>query len=386
MEQKKLGQYFTTDLDLKNKIYEFIKNKPYEILEPCIGRGDLIIFIKQKLENIKFDMYEIDEKIEIYDDINKNEIIRGDFLQNEINKKYITIIGNPPYIKRKNGNIYIDFISKCQSLLENKGELIFIVPSDFFKLTSASKLLDEMMKNGTFTHIFHPHNERLFKEARIDVLLFRYCKDKELLKKCIYNNKTLNILNNNGLITFHNDEIKEKNISLKELFDIYVGVVSGRDLIYRNKELGNIKVLIKENILEDYICITKFPSKNDKINEYLLKNKEELINRKIRKFNENNWFEWGGLRNINKMIPKDQEDECIYISSLTRNEKVAFKYKVCFFGAQLIMLKPKKKLQLDKIVNYLNSNEYKKNFVFSGRFKIGQRQLENSIVPFKLLE
>lgn len=388
MNQKKLGQYFTTHGDLKDIIYQFIRNKPKEILEPCVGRGDLVEYIQKKESNIRFDMYEIDETISILECINKNDIKWGDFLKQEINKKYKTIIGNPPYIKTTKGNIYIDFIHKCEKLLEEKGELIFIVPWDFFKLTSASKLLDKMCNEGTFTHIYHPHTERLFKEARINVLVFRYCKDSTLTKKCIYNGKSLYISNINGLITFHKEDKKESKICLSEIFDIYVGMVSGKENIYRNKELGNVKILIKENVKEDYICITKFPCKNEKINEYLLKHKDELIKRKVKKFNENNWFEWGGLRNITKMIVGPGENkECIYINGLTRNEKIAFKGEITFFGGQLIMLRPKKNLNLnlDKIVEYLNSDEYKQNFVFCGRFKIGQRQLLNSFIYRNLI-
>ena len=37
---KKLGQYFTTNNILKEKLYEFILNDPLNILEPSIGQGD----------------------------------------------------------------------------------------------------------------------------------------------------------------------------------------------------------------------------------------------------------------------------------------------------------------------------------------------------------
>ena len=74
-------------------------------------------------------------------------------------------------------------------IYENNGELIFIIPSDFFKLTSASKLLNNMILNGTFTHIYHPHNEKLFENASIDVIVFRYCKNNNLSNKfCIIMN------------------------------------------------------------------------------------------------------------------------------------------------------------------------------------------------------
>ena len=162
MKKHKLGQYFTTHNELKEKVYEFILNKPANILEPSIGQGDLITYITHKIPNVAFDMYEIDSSIPLHDTIQKGRVIYGDFMKQTIAKTYTTIIGNPPYVRTKTGNLYIDFTEKCYHLLDDKGELIFIVPSDFLKLTSASKLLDTMMTYGTFTHIYHPHNEKMF--------------------------------------------------------------------------------------------------------------------------------------------------------------------------------------------------------------------------------
>lgn len=156
-----LGQYYTTHIDLKEKVFEFILNSPTTILEPSMGRGDLIIFITNKLPNITFDMYEIDTQIKLLDNIEKTKVVYGDFMIQSITKTYKTIIGNPPYVRTKKGNLYIDFIEKCYNLLDTDGELIFIVPSDFLKLTCASRLLNVMMTHGTFTHIFHPHNEKI---------------------------------------------------------------------------------------------------------------------------------------------------------------------------------------------------------------------------------
>ena len=142
MDNKKtkhnLGQYFTTNIELKDIVYKFILNEPNNILEPSIGQGDLVSYIIEQKSNIIFDMYEIDTKIKLLNNINKNNVIYGDFLIQNIDKLYKTIIGNPPYVRTKKGNLYIDFIEKCFNLLDEYGELIFIVPSDFLKLTSAS--------------------------------------------------------------------------------------------------------------------------------------------------------------------------------------------------------------------------------------------------------
>ena len=379
MSKHELGQYFTTNQQLQEKVSAFILNEPIEILEPSMGRGDLVSCIQNKLPNVVVNMYEIDKSIVLLENIAREEVIYGDFMKQNIDKSYKTIVGNPPYVKTKQGNLYIDFTEKCYHLLEENGELIFIVPSDFFKLTSAAKLLNEMMTHGTFTHIYHPHKENLFANASIDVVVYRYCKNKDLDKKTLYNDKLLYITNNDGLITF-SDTLCQDQTTFKDYFDVYVGIVSGKEDVYKNNQLGNIEVLNGKNKIEKYVYITEFPSNNQDINHYLLEHKTDLLSRKIKKFNENNWFEWGAPRNIGVM-EKNVGKDCIYISNLTRNKEVAFIDKVQYFGGSLIMLKPKKKCNLYNIVNYMNSEKFKENFMFSNRFKIGHRQICNSVLP-----
>jgi len=379
----KLGQYFTTHNELKEKIFEFIINNPSNILEPSMGQGDLIAFITDKNSSITFDMYEIDTTIKLLDKIQKDKVVYGDFMTQTITKTYKTIVGNPPYVRTKKGNLYIDFTEKCYNLLEDNGELIFIVPSDFLKLTSASKLLNIMMTNGTFTHIFHPHNEKMFENASIDVIVFRYCKNSLIDKKVLYNDKLLYITNSNGLITFGEEE-NNNSVLFQDYFDIYVGLVSGKEDVYKNEELGNIEVLNGENKVDKYIYIENYPCENEKINKHLLQYKKELIERGIRKFNEKNWFEWGAPRNITT-IHTNLGKDCIYVNNITRKPNVAFLSKVQYFGGGLIMLKPKKECNLNNIVSYMNSDKFKDNFMFSGRFKIGHRSLSNSFIPSEYL-
>ena len=117
---------------------------------------------------------------------------------------------------------------------------------------------------------------------------------------------------------------------------------------------------------------------------FVLNYKKELIERGIRRFNENNWFKFGATRNISKVV-KNIGKECIYIYNLTRKTNIAFLGKVSYFGGGLIMLKPKKNCNLQSIISYLNSNTFKDNFIFSGRFKIGHRQISHSYIPSEYL-
>jgi adenine-specific DNA-methyltransferase len=379
-KKKSLGQYFTTDVSLKNAVFDFIKNSPSIILEPCIGQGDLVSYVLDKFPTITIDMYEIDKTIELLENIDKKIVHYCDFLEKPIDVKYNTIIGNPPFVRTKTGNLYIDFIEKCYNLLNYGGELIFIVPSDFFKLTSSVKIIKEMISSGTFTDIYHPNKENLFQDASIDVLVFRYCKDPTLMNEIVYNSIPMKLIHNNGLIIFKKkQETNSETRNLSDIFNIYVGLVSGREEVFKHPTLSNIDVLNGENALDKYIFVEKFPTENVSINDYLLKHKSILLDRAIRSFTEKNWFEWGAPRNI-KVMQANLGKPCIYVYNLTRQEHVAFIANVQYFGGGLLMMLPKEPLtkeQLKIYVNYLNSQEFKQSFTFSGRFKIGQRQLCN---------
>ena len=377
------GKYFTKNEKLKESVYSLILNNSSVILEPSVGRGDLVDYVKERKANATFDLFEIDQTIEFLDCINKDNIIFGDFLKQKITKKYDTIIGNPPYIKTKTGNIYIEFIQRCFELLNQDGELIFIVPSDFIKLTCCEKIINLMMENGCFTHFIHLNNESLFTNACIDVITFRYCKNKNLPKTCLYNNEKKYIINSNGILSFNDEDVCHENIKrLENYFDIYVGMVTGKEEIFKNDKYGNITLLNDENKQEKYILLDSFPTENEELDNYMLSHKETLKSRKIKNFNETNWFKWGALRN-KASIEARLNKKCIFVNNLTRKNKIAFIDKVQYFGGSLLIMIPKNenKINLSNFVDFMNTEEYKKYYTYSGRFKIGHKQLCNSIIP-----
>jgi len=379
-EIHKLGQYFTTNKMLLDYVLDLIHNNPDKILEPSMGRGDIISHILNHKQGVKFDTYEIDETIKFLDIIDRDEINFGDFLKAQITDKYDTIVGNPPFVKRSGGNLYIDFIEKCYHLLNDNGELIFIIPSEFLKLTCATTIINTMIDNGTFTHIFHPNNEKLFDEASIDVIVFRYCKNINLEKKILFNGIERYLINTNGIITFTDSPMNDKT-TLNTHLDVYVGMVTGKEEVYKNEKYGNLNILNGKDKVDKYIFIDQFPTENLQLNEYMTNNKDILISRKIRKFNDENWFQWGAPRNYIS-VKKNIGKQGIYIYTLTRNTTVAFVDTIQYFGGNLILLIPKKDVDLNVLVKYLNSDEFKKNYMYAGRFKIGHKQVSNILFNF----
>jgi len=378
--KKDIGQYFTISEHLQKYVFEKVKNKSTLLLEPSFGAGHLLKKFKEYDENYPIICYELDTSVTPVISFNQYQTpIYGDFTKQKITTKFKTIIGNPPFVKQKTGNLYIKFIELCYNNLDNDGELIFIVPSDFIKLTSASSLINKMTENGSFTDFLFPHDENLFEGASIDVLVFRYEKGLSN-KKTIVNGKEVFCNVNKGIITFSDYEVSGKPID--SIFNVYVGLVSGKDEIYR-VSFGNTDILCDKDKVEKYIFTDTFPTKNTQIDTHLQEHKTELLDRKIKKFSESNWFEWGAPRNISS-IQKYWGKKCIYIRNMTRNKEVAFIGKVQYFGGSLLCLVPKEDItdsEIQKIVKHINSTTFQNDYMYAGRFKIGHKQISTAIIP-----
>jgi adenine-specific DNA-methyltransferase len=236
-----------------------------------------------------------------------------------------------------------------------------------------------MKDNGSFTHFLFPNNERLFEGANVDVVVFRYEKGLEC-DKCLVNGKETLCNITKGIITFSEEKIEGE--LLENDFNVYVGIVSGKDEVYK-VPFGNIEVLMDKNKLEKFIFIDKFPSNNEEIDTHLENNKNLLLERRIKKFTEKNWFEWGAPRNI-KTIKENINKKCIYVRTMTRQKEIAFIDTVKYFGGTLLCLIPKNNIsdnRLNSIIAYLNSEKFKKDYMYSGRFKIGHKQICNVHIP-----
>jgi len=378
--KKKLGQYFTTEEELQRFVFDKIKYKSTCLLEPSFGAGHLLKLCKDSNPNYPMVCYELDQTIKPVVEFNEYQtLVYGDFLNQTIDRKFKTIVGNPPYIKQKTGNLYIKFIERCYEYLDENGEMIFIVPSDFLKLTSASSILDTMTQHGSFTDFLFPSNEKLFDGANIDVVVFRYEKGLKS-NKTMVNGKEVFCNVQKGIVTFSDVEVKGS--TLDSLFHVYVGLVSGRDAIYR-VPFGNVEILNDKDRVEKYIFPETFPTKNKEIDRHLFKHKKELLERKIKTFTQTNWFEWGAPRNISS-IRTHWGKPCIYVRNMTRNKEVAFEGNVQYFGGSLLCLVPKEEMEESRmraIVEYLNSAVFQKDYMYAGRFKIGHKQISNAVVP-----
>ena len=374
--KKDLGQYFTVDESLQKFVFNMTQNKGQPLLEPSFGAGHLLKLFLASNPDYPMVCYEIDKKITPCVKFNDSQtVIYVDFVKEKFNRKFKTIIGNPPYVKQKKGrNLYLQFIELCLNLLEVDGELIFIVPSDFLKLTSAAGLIRKMVSEGSFTDFLFPHNEKLFNDSVVDIVVFRYQKGLKTTT-CNYNGVAKAWRFSDGIITFHSltASASASTVTIGSLFDVFVGFVSGRNEIFCN-ENGKLDLLCDKDSVKKFIYIDKFPSGVLAIDNHLEKHKKELMGRQIRKFNDDNWFTWGAIRN-KAAIEERMGKDCIYVRTMTRQAEVAFAGKVQFFGGSLLCLVPKVDgLDLAPILKVLNSADVRQEYIYSGRFKIGHKQ------------
>lgn len=385
-KKKELGQYFTVSEDIQRYIFDKVQNKKSKLLEPSMGAGHLLIKFKEYDDNYPMLCFEIDAGITplFAPNIHQN-IVYDDFMKQKLKEKFRTIVGNPPYVKQKGApNLYLSFVQKCFEALAEDGEMIFIVPSDFIRQTRASTIIQQMHAHGTFTDFWFPHDENLFTNASIDVVVFRYQKGD--LSFFSPHDTRPTILNGqgsyynvvHGIILFDHQAPcpNDPDTLLGDLFHVYVGIVSGKDDVFK-VPFGNIMVLQDKDKVSNFIYIEQYPTEIDVINNHLQKHRQSLITRKIKKFDDNNWFKWGAPRNI-RHIRRMWGRPCIYIRNMTRKAEVAFAGTVQYFGGALLCLVPKEDTTehlVISVVSYLNTDAFRKRHTYAGRFKIGQKQL-----------
>lgn len=361
-----LGQFFSPKV-LVNKCISLIKNKNSRLLEPSCGDGAFSSLIN---DNSVF--IEIDKSV-----ISNKNVLNIDFFDYPISEKFMTIIGNPPYVDNKflnirhktdirvRANLYLYFIEKCFYHLENGGELVFIVPRDFIKATSAKIVNELLYKNGTITHFYDYGDQKLFKEACPNICVFRYEKgDFTYLTETFLGKR--HILINDGIISFSKSE---DVIPLGDIFDIKVGAVSGKDELFSSDE-GDEFVYSKTATTGETRKMIY-----DRYDKSLEPHKQALLKRGIKKFNDQNWWSWGRAVDFREGAPR------IYVNCKTRNPKPFFISKCDKWDGSVLALFPKNNIDLDLALNKLNSIDWNDlGFVTGGRFVFSQKSLKEALI------
>ena len=142
-----------------------------------------------------------------------------------------------------------------------------------------------------------------------------------------------------------------------------VGAVSGADDVFASAEHG----------CTDMVCSrTAADGKTRRViynreDPSLLPHKGRLMRRRIRRFDESNWWQWG-RRFCSRPGPR------IYVNGKTRNRKPFFVSEVEAYDGSVLALFPKAGVDLGRAAERLNRTDWDKlGFACDGRLLFAQR-------------
>ncbi|MGB7989552.1 MAG: class I SAM-dependent methyltransferase [Candidatus Methylophosphatis roskildensis] len=305
-----------------------------------------------------------------------------DFFACPADEKFDTIIGNPPYVRyqyiraatralfqpgRLDGraNLYLFFIDKCLDHLAPGGELIFITPRDFLKATSSAPLNARLYREGTITDFVELGDAKVFDGALPNCAIWRFEKDDNSHRT----RDGRRMVFSGGHLAFSRGIY---SVPLAEVFAVRVGAVSGADDIYTSDELGNI----------DFVCShtartgeTRRMIYNQRL-PYLDPFKPRLLARRVRHFDESNWWQWGRQHHVS-------ERPRVYVNNRTRNPQPFFLHPSIHYDGSILALFPHQpRADLAALCALLNRVDWHElGFVCDGRFLFAQRSLEQALLP-----
>lgn len=363
-----LGQVFTRD-DVVERMLA-LRRKRGRVLEPSAGEGAFSSRLPGSVA------------VELDETIAPPGAWLGDFFAYPLTERFDTIIGNPPYVRHQDilpatkrlldsqlfdgrSNLYLYFIEKCIRHLNPGGELIFITPRDFIKLTAARQLNAWLAGQGAITDFIETGDSDIFGEFVPNCAIWRFEKGRQ---ECLMGDGRRFVESNGQLLFLKGDY----SVPFSELFDVKVGAVSGADDLFIN-EAGNM----------DFVCSTTVDDGGLRRMIYnqphpaLEPHRERLLNRKVKRFNENNWWTWG--RNHHQ-----SDRPRIYVNGKTRRPQPFFLNDCKNYDGSILALLPRNPgMDLDAALKMLNTDVDWSDlgFVCDGRFLFAQRSLQHCWLP-----
>jgi adenine-specific DNA-methyltransferase len=289
-----------------------------------------------------------------------------------------TVIGNPPYMHLRDAdtmasdhfnNLYLSLMYQSVLMLDDGGEMELITPRDFMKATGSIRLNEFIYGQGTITELVELGDQQVFINASPNCVMFHFrkgCYDRRA--RIDHVQKTFSVINGQILFTDH-----EYPVSFQDLFYVKVGAVSGADHLYTSPN-GNTQFVCSKTNKTGYLR-RMFYNVED---QELMQHKEQLLQRSIRKFTDENWYEWGRGYYVS---PKER----IYVNAKTRNDHPFYYHSCKAYDGSVLAIFPRWDATPDQcrqIAYELNNIDWNElGFVCGGRFLFSQRSLENSLLP-----
>jgi adenine-specific DNA-methyltransferase len=300
-------------------------------------------------------------------------------------ERFDTIVGNPPYVRYqdvavdtrnklksaffdKRSNLFLFFIEKCIRHLNPGGELVFIVPREFIKLTAARKLNAWLAAEGSFTHFYETGDTRIFGEHTPNCAIFRF--EKGRTDRHMADGRRF--VEVDGQLMFLRDDY---GVRFADVFSVKVGAVSGADHIFTHPK-GNMEFVCSKTVETGETRRMLYGIKHP----HLEKHKEALLARRVTNFDESNWWQWGRAFPIN-LKPR------IYVNGRTRRREPFFLHDCNAFDGSVLALFTKNeripRRELIECTMMLNREVdwQELGFVCDGRFLFTQRSLQTCVLP-----
>ncbi|MBE2258980.1 MAG: class I SAM-dependent methyltransferase [Rhodobacteraceae bacterium] len=327
-----------------------------------------------------------------------------DFFELPERELFATIIGNPPYVRYQDiaattrashrrsvldgrANLYLLFIEKCLRHLAPGGELVFITPRDFLKATSAVPLNRLLYAAGTITDFVDLGDSRLFDEATPNCAIWRFERDNFSRLTRYAAQGVADGMAGLGRLRWAERHFVESaghllftrgdyGLHLADIAFVRVGAVSGADDLYASEAYGNRSFVCSATVATGDSRRMLWCEPGEPPPAVLLPHKERLIARRIRPFDESNWWHWG--RGYHQSAQPR-----VYVNNKTRRPQPFFVHPCRNYdGAVLAIFPHDPAVDVRELAAALNGVDWADlGFVCDGRFLFTQRSLEQTPLP-----
>ncbi len=315
-----------------------------------------------------------------------------DFFAWPLTERFDTVIGNPPYVRYQDiapatrslfdsslfdarSNLFLFFIEKSVRHLNDGGELIFITPREFIKLTAAARLNDWLFGQGTITHWIETGDTRIFSGAVPNCAIFRFVRG-DFSRRTRYRRigdadwDEREMVHIGGQLAFTHAHL---TVPLASLFDVRVGAVSGADTVFTHPE-GNLEFVCSQTVATGKTRRMFY----DVLHPHLEPYKDRLLARRVRDFDERNWWKWGRGYHVAPGV------ERIYVNGKTRQPRPFFTHACeAYDGSVLALFSKTEGVDVGRAVELLNDAVpwEELGFVVDGRYLFTQRTLATLHLP-----
>lgn len=386
-----LGQVFTPDAVVQAMLR--LRRNRGRTLEPACGDGAFLRHLPGAV-GIEFDAAHCPP-----------DALNLDFFAYPVAEQFDTIIGNPPYVRFQDipaatrkllvaehfdgrSNLYLFFIEKCLRHLAPGGELIFITPRDFLKVTSAVKLNRLLFASGTITDAIELGDARVFDDAVPNCLIWRFEKgrfEREMRHAEIGiadplaaalaapRWQTRHLIECAGHLMFARGDYP---LRLSDVAFVKVGAVSGADDLYADAVAGNRDFVCSSTVRTGETRRMLWVAPEDPPPPALEPHKGRLIARRVQPFDESNWWHWG--RGYYQ-----SERPRVYVNGRTRASQPFFLHDCPHYDGSVLAVFPHRDdVDPSALRDALNAVDWADlGFVCDGRFLFSQRSLENAPLP-----